>query len=230
MDGTPQACDKDGENDKRCPCPEDLSAGVSELFPAQAGLFLREMPALFRVPYLQKRNHTDDRGNRGQDVGKQGAHIIRGQELDNRKRCAADKTGRPDLDTLFPTGHQDGQIERNENAQKRQGPSDHLADGKFWNTGNLTGNDDWYADGTKGDRCGIGNQTDTCCIEGIEAQPGQHRRGNRDGCAKSSGPFKECTERKGDKERLQAPVVGDGGERVFNDLKLSRFYRQVVNK
>ena len=63
------------------------------------------------------------------DVGQKGSQEIGTEKLDNGEGGAAYQTGGPDLKSLLPSGHQDGEIEGNQDTEKGQGPTDHLADG-----------------------------------------------------------------------------------------------------
>ena len=90
--------------------------------------------------------------------------------------------------------------------------------------------DDWRAQRAKSDRCCVGDQAQARCGERRKAQADQDRRRHGDWRAKTSCPFKECTEGKGYQQQLQAPVFGDAGNRVLQDLEAAVLLGQLMQE
>jgi hypothetical protein len=61
-------------------------------------------------------------------------------------------------------------------------------------------------------------------------QTGEHRRGHGDWRAESGGAFDERAEGERDQERLQAAVLRESADRVFDDFKLAALDRDTVKE
>jgi hypothetical protein len=91
------------------------------------------------------------------------------------------------------------------------------------------GHHDGDADGAEGYRRGVGDKADPGGVHGLKTETNQHGCGDGHGGAEAGGAFDEGAEREGDEQGLQAAVIGDAGQGIFDDLKLPGFNRHVVH-
>ena len=75
--------------------------------------------------------------------------------------------------------------------------------------------DERNAHGAEGNRRGVGEQRKPGGLERLEAEADENGGADGDRCAEARGSFKECAEREGDEEKLQAAVGGDAGETLL---------------
>ena len=88
--------------------------------------------------------------------------------------------------------------------------------------------DDGNAERPEGDRRGVCNQTNEGGVERREAEAGEHGGGHGDGRAKPGRAFNEGSEGEADQDGLQAAILAEGADGVFDDLELARLERDSV--
>ena len=103
------------------------------------------------------------------------------------------------------------------------------ADGHLVQTRNGSGDDDGHANGAESNRSSIGNQGHARAPERRKAKANKHGRSDCHRGAETCRTFDEATEGIGDKQGLEAPVIGKAGKGILDYFKFARFHGHVVN-
>ena len=82
---------------------------------------------------------------------------------------------------------------------------------------------------SEGDGGGVGDKADARSVQGVEAQPHEHGRGDGHGRAEAGRAFNEGAEGEGDEKRLKATVIRQVGQGGFDDFKFPGFHGHVVH-
>jgi len=226
---------KDGQDDIGHPGAKHLPSGMVGIDRTFRGLFIGEVEGAFGLPHAQQNDKADNGDHGRQNIRQVGSKMVRGPILRSGKAHASHSQRGQNLKRAFETAHGDGNPARHDDGKERQLAAHNLADvvhGFTVGVGQARGrarNDDGHADGAKGHRRGVGDQANARGIERVEAKAHKHGCGDGHGGAETGGALNERTKGEGNKDCLQAPVVGHAGQRVLDDFKFARFHRHVVD-
>jgi hypothetical protein len=187
-------------------------------------------PDLRRPPDLQEPDQASHRHQRGEDVDDPRVDIVRHQELRDREGHAGNQDRRPDRDHAAEAGEGPDQPERHDQRKERQLPSDHGAEDVGVDAGDAGEAGDRRAEGAEGDRGRIGDEREAGGRERREAEPDQDRAGDRNRSAEAGRALEKGAEGEGDKQQLQAAVVGDAADRDLQRLERALLDCQPIEK
>ena len=97
-------------------------------------------------------------------------------------------------------------------------------------SGDLTRRHERDADTPERDRRGVGNQAETRSVAGVEAQSDEHARRNSHWRTEAGAAFEKGAEPERDQHRLQAPIVSERADGVFQDLESARLDAHLVQQ
>ena len=192
--------------------------------------FVFKAPDRRRLPNPQEQSQRDDRSQGRQNVRQFGSEIVRGEPLQARESNTSNQASRQTFHAGFPASHQGNQPNRNDYGKERQLTAYHGADLHGIHARNLTSNDNRNTDTAESNRSRVSNQTQTCGVQRVETQTHQHAGGDSNRSTEASSAFQERSKSEGNQQSLQTTVIGNSSNRVFNNLELSRFYSNIVNK
>ena len=96
--------------------------------------------------------------------------------------------------------------------------------------GHLACDHDGRADGTEGDRRGVGDEAQPGGIERLEPEADEHGGGDGDRRAEPGCALEERAEAERDEQRLQPPILRDRRDRVLDDVELTGLDGEVVQE
>ena len=155
--------------------------------------------------------------------------IVREHELRNGEAEAGHEDGGQDFHAALEAAHGHAQPQRHDHGQEGKLAAYDGADEVGIKAGHLPGHDDRDADGAEGDRGGVGDEAQPGGVQRVEPDAREHGCGDGYGSAETGGTFKEGAEGEGDEQRLKPAVIGEPGQRVFDDLEFARFHGHVVH-
>ena len=186
----------------------------------------------------RRRGERGERGEGGEDVGELGADVVRDGELDEGEAQARGDDGGEHLEHAPEAGEQDDEVRGDDQREEGQLPAHHrrevLRGGR-----DVAAEDrgeeaaqggDRDADRAEGDRRGVGDEGEDGGRHRLEAEAGEHRGADRDGGAEAGDALDEGAEAEGHEQRLDAPVLGEAGERAADDVEVAARHGEVVEE
>ena len=228
-----------GEDDPRRPCLEDHLAAVAVTGDRLLRLGVRHHAAGAAVGrghhHLRFPHGEKDRQRRHGDHGRDHVHqpwsvIIRDQELRHREGHTGNQDRGPDLQSVAQPAEGDHEPERDDQREEWQLTADHGRQVLQAQAGDAVEHDDRRAQSAIGDRGGVRDQRQAGRRQWRETQADQDRAGHRDRRAAPGGALEERAETERDQHQLQTAIVGDGPDRVLQNLEQAGRERQPVQE
>jgi len=199
--------DAESENDPRKSGAEDDFAAVAADGTGFAGyVFAGGVEDSLWLPDTEEgyeSGHADDRGG---DISQPGA--VEGR--DQKEGCAVggsgDEDGRPDLEHGTESSEGPDEPERNEHAKGREHSADDACEKEGVESGHAVKCDDGGSDGSEGDWRSVCEQPKARSLERRKAEADKDGCTDGDGSSEACCALEECSEGKGDQEKLQAAV------------------------
>ena len=163
---------------------------------------------IFWLPELQENDQATQRRERRQNIDQIRPHEVRNQELHATKREPAEERGGQNAPERFPAPHHQHQIGRNNDRDRSADSPDARAQTVQRQTSHALQSQNRDADGAKRHRGRVCQQANAAGVERRKTESCQHGCRHRDGSPEPGGTFYEGTEREGNQQSLETPVIG----------------------
>ena len=194
------------------------------------GVLSRQNEVVFRLPHLEQHDQRSYGRQRRQDIGQFGSHKVRNEELRAGEGKAAQQGGRSHAFERGPSAHDQDQVSRDDQRDRRADAADPRAEPVQRQFGDGLQRDQRRADRPERHRSRISKQTDAGGVKRREAESGEHGGGYGHRRAESGCALDEGAEREGDEQGLQTPVLRQIPDRVFQCLELAHLHGDAVEQ
>src|SRR5215469_13147107 len=156
-------------------------------------------------------------------------------ECRDESQCSAvysssDEKGRPHLEHCAEAGEGTGEPEGDDEAEGCDDAGGDAAEEERVESGYSVERDNRKSKRPEGDGCRVGEQSETCGFERVEAEADEEGPADGDGGSEAGGTFKEGPEAKGDEHKLEAAVGRDAEEAVLQKRESARASNEVIHE
>ena len=193
-----------------------------------AGSNVPEIEFVARFPHAQERNQRTHGSDRRQNIGELRPDEIRHQELRAGECNSTDRGRRQNGAQSAPSTHHRDHVRWNEQRNRGADSADACAQTLDGQPCSSSQSHNRYGNGPEGYRRGIGEQTDCCGQKWRKSETGEHRGSNGHGCSESGAAFDKRAECERDEHHLQAPVIGEVADGIFQNVESSALLRHAI--